>query len=158
VRPEQQTTDEVERLAAEFDEKARHMEIARAAGDAYHVAWCHGCGRPISHDASEIARCGCERPIGDVRALVAERDKAEAERDAALARAQAAETGAMRLQRGWLRVIQAENSCAVTGRPCDAKRCGCEAEREILANEAAEDDPPLTVSALCQDRVPFPAG
>jgi hypothetical protein len=39
-----------------------------------------------------------------------------------------------RLRRGWLKVIQIENSCAATGQPCDAKRCGCEAERELLAN------------------------
>ena len=40
-----------------------------------------------------------------------------------------------RLRRGWLKVIQTENQCAATGRPCPAKRCGCEAEREMLADE-----------------------
>ena len=40
-----------------------------------------------------------------------------------------------RLRRGWLKVIQTENHCAVTGLPCKAKRCGCEAEREMLADE-----------------------
>jgi hypothetical protein len=44
-----------------------------------------------------------------------------------------------RLRRGWLRVIQAENSCPATGGGCLAKRCGCVEEMEILANEAAPD-------------------
>jgi len=41
----------------------------------------------------------------------------------------------IRLRRGWLRVIQAENSCPATGGGCFAKRCGCVAEMEMLANE-----------------------
>lgn len=45
----------------------------------------------------------------------------------------AAEVG--RLRRGWLRVIQGENSCVTSGKPCTAKRCGCDAEMEMLANE-----------------------
>jgi hypothetical protein len=40
-----------------------------------------------------------------------------------------------RLRRGWLRVIQQENSCPATGGGCLAKRCGCVAEMEMLANE-----------------------
>lgn len=40
-----------------------------------------------------------------------------------------------RLRRGWLRVIQQENSCPATGGGCFAKRCGCLAEMEMLANE-----------------------
>lgn len=40
-----------------------------------------------------------------------------------------------RLRRGWLRVIQQENSCPATGGGCLAKRCGCIQEREMLANE-----------------------
>lgn len=40
-----------------------------------------------------------------------------------------------RLRRGWLRVIQMENSCPATGGGCLAKRCGCLAEMEMLANE-----------------------
>jgi hypothetical protein len=41
-----------------------------------------------------------------------------------------------RLRRGWLRVIQMENSCPATGGGCLAKRCGCVAEMEMLAGEA----------------------
>lgn len=41
----------------------------------------------------------------------------------------------VRLRRGWLRVIQQENSCPATGGGCLAKRCGCVAEMEMLANE-----------------------
>ena len=40
-----------------------------------------------------------------------------------------------RLRRGWLRIIQGENGCATTGSPCDAKRCGCVEERELLADD-----------------------
>lgn len=40
-----------------------------------------------------------------------------------------------RLRRGWLRVIQQENSCTATGQPCAAKRCGCHAEQEMLVKE-----------------------
>jgi hypothetical protein len=40
-----------------------------------------------------------------------------------------------RLRRGWLRVIQMENACPETGGGCLAKRCGCVAEMEMLANE-----------------------
>ena len=46
------------------------------------------------------------------------------------------------LRRAWLGVIQAENSCAslsVIGKPCDAKRCGCAAEQEMLIREAQDD-------------------
>jgi hypothetical protein len=43
-----------------------------------------------------------------------------------------------RLRAAWLRVIQAENSCQVSGRPCDGKRCGCAAEQEMLIREAEE--------------------
>ena len=42
---------------------------------------------------------------------------------------------AQRLRRGWLRVIQQENSCPVTGGVCLAKQCGCVEEMELLANE-----------------------
>jgi hypothetical protein len=44
------------------------------------------------------------------------------------------------IRRAWLRVIQAENTCAVTGSPCHAKRCGCAAEQEMLIEEAARDE------------------
>ena len=47
--------------------------------------------------------------------------------------AQAAEI--VRLRRGWLRVIQQENSCPATGGGCLAKRCGCLEEMEVLAND-----------------------
>ena len=40
-----------------------------------------------------------------------------------------------RLRRGWLRVIQQENSCPATGGGCLSKRCGCVEEMEVLANE-----------------------
>lgn len=43
-----------------------------------------------------------------------------------------------RLRAAWLRVIQAENTCGVTGRPCDARRCGCAAEQEMLIREAED--------------------
>lgn len=42
------------------------------------------------------------------------------------------------LREAWLRVIQSENSCAVTGAPCAAKRCGCAAEQEMLIQEARD--------------------
>lgn len=42
------------------------------------------------------------------------------------------------VQAAWLRVIQAENTCGVTGKPCDAVRCGCAAEQEMLIREADE--------------------
>ena len=47
-------------------------------------------------------------------------------------RAQVAEI--KRLRRGWLRVIQQENSCPATGGGCLSKRCGCVEEMEMLAN------------------------
>lgn len=53
----------------------------------------------------------------------------------ALAEEAAAEI--VRLRRGWLRAIQMENSCPATGGGCLAKRCGCLAEMEMLANEQA---------------------
>lgn len=40
-----------------------------------------------------------------------------------------------RIYAAWLRVIQTENSCKPTGAPCDAKRCGCSAEQEMLIEE-----------------------
>lgn len=43
------------------------------------------------------------------------------------------------LRAAWLRVIQAENTCAATGKPCHAKRCGCQAEQEMLIQEARDD-------------------
>ena len=43
------------------------------------------------------------------------------------------------LRAAWLRVIQAENACVVTGKPCDAKRCGCAAEQEMLIQEARDE-------------------
>ena len=42
------------------------------------------------------------------------------------------------LREAWLRVIQSENTCAVSGHPCDAKRCGCLAEQEMLMREATD--------------------
>lgn len=43
----------------------------------------------------------------------------------------------LRLRSAWLRVIQAENSCSVTGQPCrDPRKCGCAAEQEMLILEA----------------------
>jgi hypothetical protein len=46
-----------------------------------------------------------------------------------------AETERDRLAAAWLRVIQTENSCSPTGQPCDAKRCGCKAEQDLLVKE-----------------------
>lgn len=48
-------------------------------------------------------------------------------------RAQAAEI--VRLRRGWLRVIQQENNCPATGGGCLAKRCGCQAEQDLLMDD-----------------------
>lgn len=45
---------------------------------------------------------------------------------------------AREMQAAWMRVIQAENTCGVTGKPCDAVRCGCSAEQEMLIREAAD--------------------
>ncbi len=45
---------------------------------------------------------------------------------------------AREMQAAWMRVIQAENTCGVTGKPCDAVRCGCSAEQEMLIREANE--------------------
>ena len=39
----------------------------------------------------------------------------------------------------WLYVIQTENSCQPTGAPCKAKRCGCQAEQEMLIREWKEN-------------------
>ncbi len=41
------------------------------------------------------------------------------------------------MRRGWLRVIQQENSCPATGGGCLAKRCRCLAEQELLMQEAS---------------------
>jgi hypothetical protein len=43
-----------------------------------------------------------------------------------------------RLRRGWLRVIQQENSCPATGGGCLAKRCACVAEMQMLMQEASD--------------------
>jgi hypothetical protein len=53
--------------------------------------------------------------------------------DIALLRALAADRDALR--GAWLRVIQAENSCEATGKPCNAKRCGCKAEQDMLIKD-----------------------
>jgi hypothetical protein len=50
----------------------------------------------------------------------------------------AARAEAARLRRGWLTTIQVENSCNATGAPCDAKRCGCVEEMEMLLREDDE--------------------
>lgn len=50
-------------------------------------------------------------------------------------RAVDAEEALRDMRRGWLSVIQQENSCAPTGEKCGAKRCGCAAEQETLINE-----------------------
>jgi hypothetical protein len=42
------------------------------------------------------------------------------------------------VRRAWLRVIQSENSCAVTGKACASKRCACVAEQKMLIREAAD--------------------
>lgn len=44
-----------------------------------------------------------------------------------------------RLRAAWLRVIQAENACVVTGTPCSARRCGCWGEQELLIAEMPHD-------------------
>ena len=43
------------------------------------------------------------------------------------------------VRRAWLRVIQMENGCLHTGASCrpHGARCGCEAERALLEEEAA---------------------
>jgi hypothetical protein len=43
------------------------------------------------------------------------------------------------MRRGWLKVIQQENSCPATGGGCFAARCGCVAEMEMLMREDAGD-------------------
>lgn len=88
-----------------------------------------------------------------LRALAAERDRLAAEKDAVVATLAAyrMENGCTRGQRttqwcaeasvlraAWLRVIQGENACVVTGQPCHAKRCGCKAEQDMLIKEADE--------------------
>jgi hypothetical protein len=80
--------------------------------------------------------------LRDLVACFHDRGAALAEANDA-AEANAAWGGRMKQERdalrgAWLRVIQAENNCAVTGRPCDAKRCGCQAEQEMLIREAAD--------------------
>lgn len=60
----------------------------------------------------------CERAAATLRALLAERDL---------------------LRAAWLRAIQAENACVITGDPCGAKRCGCAAEQEVLIRGADND-------------------
>lgn len=44
-----------------------------------------------------------------------------------------------RLRAAWLRVIQSENSCVATGKPCSARRCGCRGEQELLIAEMPHD-------------------
>jgi hypothetical protein len=41
------------------------------------------------------------------------------------------------LRRALLRIIQTENSCAATGEPCKARRCGCLEEQRMLVMEEA---------------------
>lgn len=41
----------------------------------------------------------------------------------------------LHLRFAWLSIIQGENSCTITGYPCGAKRCGCEAEQDLLLKE-----------------------
>jgi len=77
-----------------------------------------------------------------LRALLSERDAARTDVAAVLA-----ENDALRFDRNnlraeaarwrepWLRVIQTDNSCDPTGRPCGAKRCGCDAELDTLARD-----------------------
>jgi chromosome segregation ATPase len=66
----------------------------------------------------------------DVRAMDAASKAFSLEADLTAARAEAA-----RLRRAWLTTIQVENSCGGSGAPCDAKRCGCVEEMEMLMRE-----------------------
>jgi uncharacterized coiled-coil DUF342 family protein len=70
--------------------------------------------------------------------LEAERDAARAECVAMASQLQEAQAQVARLRRGWLTTIQVENSCAGSGKPCDAKRCGCIEEMEMLLREDDE--------------------
>jgi hypothetical protein len=38
-------------------------------------------------------------------------------------------------QEAWFAVIQNENSCTPTGKPCSRTRCGCKAEQETLLDD-----------------------
>lgn len=94
-------------------------------------------------DGSEAVRllpftytAGDQMFADDVINLLAERDAAQAE----VKRLRSAEVKRLReAQSAWLRVIQEENSCPPTGKPCDAVRCGCAAEQEMLIREARDD-------------------
>jgi hypothetical protein len=66
----------------------------------------------------------------DVRAMDAASKAFSLEADLTAARAEA-----VRLRRGWLTTIQVENSCGGSGKPCDAKRCGCVEEMEMLMRD-----------------------
>jgi hypothetical protein len=52
------------------------------------------------------------------------------------------DAGYSAIRRAWLRVIQAENQCEVTGKICRARveLCGCGAEQEMLIREALPHD------------------
>jgi hypothetical protein len=92
----------------------------------------------------------CVEAADEIERLRRERDAARRERDEAhydayrvvqqgLAAAKA--TGYARgveeierLRRGWLRTIQGDNSCTVTGAPCAHEKCACVKEMELLSN------------------------
>jgi hypothetical protein len=101
----------------------------------------------------------CTRIAATLRALAAERDAllveaknaeeahgglaatlhaARAECVALASKLTEAQAQVARLRRGWLTTIQGENSCDGSGKPCDAKRCGCVEEMEMLLREHDE--------------------
>jgi hypothetical protein len=45
------------------------------------------------------------------------------------------------IRRAWLRVIQGENQCEMTGEPCRVRKrfCGCWEEQQALILEASDD-------------------
>ena len=69
--------------------------------------------------------CNCSFPADECPAIIAAAAADEIEK----------------LRAGWLRTIQVENSCEMTGHPCNAKRCGCQAEQDTLKKEESNDLP-----------------
>jgi chromosome segregation ATPase len=138
------TTEAVERLAAALTESGPHS-LDEAAATLRALAG--------ERDALRVGRgkerAAYERVIALKDERIAEhaevRDRVKADLTAArdecealASQVQEAQAQVARLRRGWLTTLQGENSCDGSGKPCDAKRCGCVEEMEMLMREDDE--------------------